>query len=307
MKSLCACLLALTAAAHAADASKKIEITGEGHRLFCADYDKAVMAIVKADGTIEWSKHMDGGAHDAWILANGNILWTPSGNQVYELDPKTNMTVWSYDAGKKNGNDGREVQVHGIQPQADGSVVVFESGPGRAIEVDRDGKLLKEVHFTIKETNPHHQMRNARKLSNGHYLVCQDGDGKVIEYDDMGKNLWEFDTPGAQPYSAIRLTDGNTLINDGNGHKIIEVDKDAKVVWSIGEKELPGITIAWGTQIQRLPNGNTVFINCHAGPENPQFIEVDKDKKVVWSFRDREHFGNNMAVGFVLDAPGAIR
>jgi hypothetical protein len=34
--------------------------------------------------------------------------------------------------------------------------------------------------------------------------------------------------------------------------------------------------------------------NCHAGPDNPQIIEVNKDKQVVWSFKNFDVFGNAM-------------
>ena len=292
-------------AAHADDA--KIEITGKGHRFFAADYDKRIMAIVGADGKIEWSKRMEGGTHDAWLLPNGNFLWTPSGDKVFELDPKTNTNVWTYDAGKMNGNEGKRVEVHAIQPQADGSVVIFECGSKRVIEVDRDGKLLKEVPLQIAAKESHHQMRNARKLKNGNYLVCQDGDGKIVEYDGTGKIVWTYDTPGVQPYSALRLANGNTLIGTGNGHSVIEVDKDGKEVWKVSENELPNIKLAWVTQVQRLANGNTIIVNCHAGPTNPQLIEVTPDKKVVWTYRDFQNFGNSLPVAFVLDAPDSVR
>jgi ecotin len=48
--------------------------------------------------------------------------------------------------------------------------------------------------------------------------------------------------------------------------------------------------------VDRLPNGNTWIVNCHAGPENPQILEVTPDKKVVWSFKDFERFGNALPV-----------
>jgi hypothetical protein len=41
--------------------------------------------------------------------------------------------------------------------------------------------------------------------------------------------------------------------------------------------------------------------NCHAGPENPQLIEVTRDKKVVWTFKDFKTFGNDLACAVVLD------
>ncbi len=288
---------------HADDA--KIAITGTGHRFFAADYDKHIMAIVGADGKVEWSKPMDGGTHDAWMMPDGKILWTPSGDKVFETDPKTNATVLVYDA-KTNGNEQADVQLHSIQPQADGSIVIFESGPKRVIEIDRTGKILKEVKLPIEKGDPHHHMRNARKLDNGNYLLCLSADSKIVEVDPTGKAVWEVPTQG-EVYSAIRLKNGNTLIGSGFNHRVVEVDKDGKEVWSIGETELPDIKLAYVAQVERLPNGNTIIVNCHAGPTNPQLIEVSPDKKVVWSYRDFQNFGNALPVGFVLDTPGAIR
>ncbi len=290
-------------ASHADDA--KIEITGTGHRFFAADYDKHIMAIVGADGKIEWSKRMDGGTHDAWLMPDGKILWTPSGDKVFETDPKTNEQVLIYDA-KKNGNEQADVQLHSIQPGTDGSVVVFESGPKRVIEVDRTGKILKEVKLPIDKGDPHHHMRNARKLDNGNYLLCLSADSKIVEVDPTGKSVWEFATKG-EAYSAIRLKNGNTLIGGGFAHRVVEVDKEGKEVWSIGETDLPNIKLAYVAQVQRLANGNTIIVNCHAGPENPQIIEVTPEKKVVWTYRDFQNFGNALPVAFVLDAPDSVR
>ncbi len=305
LASVSVALLGLCSALAAADPAQKVEITGKGHRFFAADYDKHIMAIVDADGKIEWSKHMDGGTHDAWVLPNGHILWTPSGDKVFDTDPKTDKQVTVYDS-KTNGNEKAEVQDHGINPLPDGGVAVFESGPKRVVEVDKDGKVTKVLPLPIEKGDPHHNMRNSRKLADGHYLLCLSADSKVVEVDKDGKVVWSYPTE-KEAYSAVRLADGHTLIGCGYAHKVVEVDKDGQVVWSIGETELPGIKFNYVAQVQRLPNGDTIIANCHAGPENPQIIEVDKDKKVVWSYRDFEHFGNAQPVAFVLDAPGALR
>ncbi|HEX4591326.1 MAG TPA: hypothetical protein VH120_15425, partial [Gemmataceae bacterium] len=83
---------------------------------------------------------------------------------------------------------------------------------------------------------------------------------------------------------------------------------DGKTVWTVGHDELPGIRLAWVTSLHRLPNGNTIIGNCHAGPANPQLVEVTPDKKVVWTFRDFRTFGNALAMAHVLDLPaGTIR
>ena len=40
-----------------------------------------------------------------------------------------------------------------------------------------------------------------------------------------------------------------------------------------------------GDSVRRLQNGNTLFVNCHAGQKS-QIIEVTPDKEVVWTYRD---------------------
>jgi hypothetical protein len=123
----------------------------------------------------------------------------------------------------------------------------------------------------------------------------------VREYDAKGKVIWEYSV-GSQLYSAVRLPNGNTLIGTGDGHRVIEVSPDKKIVWEVGERDLPNTQLAWITMVDRLPNGNTWIVNCHAGPENPQVLEVTPSKEVVWSFLDFSRFGNALPVAVpILD------
>jgi hypothetical protein len=55
-----------------------------------------------------------------------------------------------------------------------------------------------------------------------------------------------------------------------------------------------------------LPNGHLVVGNTHGGPDNPQLIEITRDKKVVWTFRHFETFGNDVAAAEVLDVTGTV-
>jgi hypothetical protein len=62
------------------------------------------------------------------------------------------------------------------------------------------------------------------------------------------------------------------------------------------------------TTLHALPNGNVVIGNCHAGKENPQLIEVTREKKVVWTLKDHKVFGNDTASAVIADAPmGTVR
>ena len=54
------------------------------------------------------------------------------------------------------------------------------------------------------------------------------------------------------------------------------------------------------TTVDPLPNGNVIFGNSHAGPDHPQLIEVTRDKKVVWTFKNFEVFGNDLVAAKVI-------
>lgn len=280
------------------------------------------LAIVAQDGSVEWQMKW-GGIHDIHVLPNGHIMVQEQMRKIVEIDPETKQVVWSYDAAKNNGNGGRKVEVHAFQPLNNGRIMIAESGPARIIEIDRDGKLLHEVKLQVAHPHPHRDTRLVRKLSNGNYLVCQEADGVVREYDgETGKIVWNYEVPlfgkqranghgpeafGNQAFGAVRLKNGNTLIATGNGHSVIEVTPQKKIVWQIHQNDLPGITLAWVTTLEVVPNGNYVIGNCHAGPDNPLLVEVDpKTKKVVWQFDRFDLFGNSAPNSQLLDVAGDV-
>src|SRR6476661_1447113 len=118
------------------------EQTGSPRRLIAGDYDKKRLAIVSPDGKIEWEEKIGGECHDLQVLPSGNVLFQTSWTKVVEMTPKHEV-VWSYDSATMNGNAGKPVQVHAFQRLPDDATTMLaESGAGRIIEVDKDGKLL---------------------------------------------------------------------------------------------------------------------------------------------------------------------
>ena len=277
------------------------------------------LAIVDATGKITWEMKW-GGIHDLHVLENGNIMVQQHMKKVVEIDRETKKIVWSYDSSTSNGNDGKKVEVHAFQPLDNGHVMIAESGPARIIEVDRSGKLLKDIELKVDKPGAHTDTRLARKLDNGHYLACHEADGKAREYDADGKVVWEYEVPmfgkkaksghgleafGNRLFSAVRLKNGNTLIGGGNGHCVLEVTPENEIVWQLHQNELPHIRLAWVTTLEVLPNGNYVIGNCHAGPGNPLLVEVEpKTKKVVWTFDQFDTFGNSAPNSQLLDLRG---
>jgi hypothetical protein len=279
------------------------------------------LAIVDpaADNKVLWH-HPLGAVHGLFLLTNGNFLTQDGWPHVIEvgLDGKT---VWDYDAKTENRKEGDgKVEIHAYQRLANGNTMIVESGPGRILEVTPAKTIEKELPLQVTAPNPHSDTRQVHRLENGHYLVAHEADQIVKEYDADGKVVWEFPIPlfgkepanghgpeafGGRCFSAIVAKNGNYLITTGNGHSILEVTPAKEIVWKLEQNDLPGITLAWVTTIEELENGNLRFGNCHAGPENPQIIEVNRGKEVVWTFRDFSNFGNSLANTLVLDGEPA--
>ena len=124
----------------------------------------------------------------------------------------------------------------------------------RIVEVDRSGKIVKEVPLVVKKPDPHHDTRMVRKLENGHYLVCHENDGCVREYDAGGKVVWEYRDPYLS-HCFAPLANGNVLVakwrkvpddiarrvkggqpgterkGEMYGEAIQEIDRNGRVVW----------------------------------------------------------------------------
>jgi len=305
-------VLALTATSRGEAPSSALQ-TGTPRRVIAADSSTKALAAIGPDGRVEW-KLPCGAIHDLHLLPDGHLLYQDGWTQIVELDANR-RPVWTYDA-KGNGNADRPVEVHAFQRLADGTTMIVESGPARIIEVDSAGIITREIPLTVQSPSAHSDTRNARKTSAGTYLVAHEQDGVVREYDAAGRVVWEFDVPlvgnekkpghgpealGDQVYSAVRLDNGNTLLGTGNGHGVLEVTPAKDIVWQVGQRDLPGVMLAWVTQVERRPNGNTILVNCHAGPEQPQILEITPDKRVVWSFRDFTTFGDSLPVAIVVD------
>lgn len=292
---------------------------GKGYRVLGAD-NKHV-AIINAKGEVEWEVPNPDAReiHDIQMLENGNVIFQTSYTTVVEVN-RAGKVVWKHESKPKEGYTGR-VEIHSYQRLKDGRTLIAESGNSRLIEVDGEDRIVKVIPLTVTTVNSHRDTRMVRKLDNGNYLVCQELEAKVREYDPAGRIVWEVaidlngrprspghgvEGHGTEVFGAVRLKNGNTLIAGGNNNRVLEVDKSGHIVWSIDQKELPGITFAWMTSLQVLPNGNIIIGNTHAGPENPQLIEVTRDKKVVWSFRDFTHFGNSLVAAQVLGIRGRV-
>jgi len=285
-----------------------------------AEGGKGLAIVDPADGNkVLWHRPL-GAVHDLHLLPDFTLLTQDGWPRIIQVDLAKNL-VWDYDATTLNRKEGdSKVEVHAYQRLANGNTLIVESGPGRIIEVTPGKTIVREIPLQVSKPSPHSDTRLVRQLENGHFLVAHEADQIVKEYDAAGAVIWDFPVPlfgkapagghgpeafGGKCFAAIRLKNGNTLISTGNGHSLLEVTPAKEVVWKLEQHDLPGITLAWVTTVEELENGNLRFGNCHAGPENPQIIEVTKAKEVVWTFKDFTTFGDGLANTLVIDGEQA--
>jgi hypothetical protein len=268
------------------------------HSFICTDSYAGKVAVVSADGKIEWEYNCSA-PQDCWRMPNGNYLFCHAHGALEVTQDK--KIVWEY-------KSGTNTEVHACQPLPDGRVLVMECGPSRMVEVDREGKIAKEIKLTPPPPSIklHDQFRGVRKTLDGHYFVCRKGEHIVEELDGDGKSLRRINVPG-DVHEVVPLAGGHLLIDCGDGHKIVELNANEKVVWELNENDLPGNPLRLMAGCQRLPNGNTVFCNWlghgHTRDAQAHLFEITPDKKIVWEFADHTNFKTINQVQ-LLDIPG---
>ena len=252
-------------------------------------------------GSILWTYSTGSGWEydDAWMLSNGNILFTRM--QYVAIVTPEKKIIWRYDA-----DEGTEI--HTAQPIGLDKVMFVVNGlPPRLLVVNIiTNKIIVDhtlsAQSLIDKGTVHAQFRRARFTAQGTYLIPFLEMNRVVEYDKDFKEIWSYAINS--PWAAVRLQNGDTLITDERDNLTIEVNSSGETVWSLRPEELPEAYRYINTQsATRLANGDTVICSRGDGGKGPQLVEVTPDKKVVWVLKDWVNLGPATAVQ-ILDEPG---
>jgi outer membrane protein assembly factor BamB len=260
--------------------------------------------FVVNDGKVIWTYSTGGGFEydDAWMLSNGNILFSRM-QYLAEITPEK-KEIWRY-------NCPTNTEVHCCQPIGEDKVLFIRNGlPPKLMVVNiKTGKTEVEHDLPAKSLDDqktvHPQFRRVRQTADGHYLLPMLGlgtNGAVVEYDQNFKEVWRYAI--RSPWAAIRLKNGNTLITDESDKLTREVNPKGETVWELRPEDLPEEYRFINTQTcTRLANGNTIICSRGGNGKNAQLVEVTRDKKVVWVLQDWSVLGPATAVQ-ILNDPG---
>jgi len=253
-------------------------------------------------GKTVWTYSTGGGYEydDAWMLSNGNVLFTRM-YYIAEITPDKKV-VWRYDA--PHGTE-----IHTCQPIGFDKVMFVLNGlpAPRLLIVNIHTKAVEVDHElpAPSATAPgsvHAQFRRVRITAQGTYLASFLEMGRVVEYDKDFKEIWSYAIP--TPWAAIRLKNGNTLITDEKDVLTREVNPKGETVWDLTKDDIPPQYWYGNAQsVTRLDNGNTIVCTRGGDHQGPQLVEVTRDKKVVWVMQDWANYGPATAVQ-MLDNSG---
>ena len=238
-------------------------------------------AIIDEKCEISWE--VKAKSRDGEVLPNGNVLVTFA-NEVKEFT-RDYKVVFHYKLAVGN----KEIST--AKRLKNGNTMIAEMGDKpRILEITPQGKMVVEVPVKPETTNTHMQIRMARKLANGNYLVPHLLAFAIKEYSPNGEIVRTIKTDLPElggrpkknwPFTAILLEDGRIMANLTNGNKTVIFDKEGGVDWVFASSQCAD---PCGGQF--LENGNIVACQYGSrGDAMPDAIEINPKKEVVWQFK----------------------
>lgn len=213
-------------------------------------------------------------------LPNGNTLITDGGGAYYtttdaailEISPAGEI-VWLY--------AGDMAFPHSAERLPDGTTLISDTSNNRVFRVDDAGEMVwssddwDEGSGTLSDGSHLHYPNDAELLDNGHLLITDRNNDRVIEVDEAEQVVWVYDRL-TRPHNGDRLDNGNTMIANSEENLVFEVSPAGEIVWSYGGEGV----LDWPRDADRLENGNTLITDSRGN----RVIEVDPGGQVVWEF-----------------------
>jgi Arylsulfotransferase (ASST) len=213
-------------------------------------------------------------------LPNGNTLVTDGGGAYYTMTDASIMEVSP--AGDLVWQYVEELAFpHSAERLPDGDTLISDTSHDRVFRVNAAGEITWSSDDwgsgsgTLSDGSHLRYPNDAELLDNGHLLITDRNNNRVVEVDGAGRIAWTYDRL-TRPHNADRLPNGNTTVANSEENQVIEVNPEGEIVWSYGG----GDELDWPRDVDRLPSGNTLITDSR----HNRVIEVDVSGQVVWSF-----------------------
>ncbi len=230
-------------------------------------------------------------------------------NRVIEVDERGDV-VWHFGRGPADFspdsiigcNDAQRVGAFtlmagtgtpGGQPEAPDCTNSNGCPDNRVLLVDRAGHIVWQYgSFGVvgSGTNQLNTPVQATWLPNGHVLITDQANERIIEVTQKKEVVWQYGTTLVagngfnqlnNPNCAELLENGHILICDENNNRAIEVTRSHEIVWQYGSGD-PNITVPVSgvAFASRLENGHTLITDSN----HARIVEINRGQKVVWEY-----------------------
>jgi|SRR5579863_172513 len=212
-------------------------------------------------------------------------------NRVFIVDPAGSI-LWQYgQAGVTGSGDNQlntpvaSVFLSGFPGHPGFGVLITDQGNQRVILVNLFSKKIVWQYGTTGVIgigpNQLNNPNSAELLENGHILIADELNNRVIEITPAGGIVKTFTIGGALNTAAFasRLPDGHTLITDSGNNRIVEVDSTDHIVWQyVTNTSASSNSNPQPTRGVRLRNGDTLISDQF----NNRVIEVTHGGQIVF-------------------------
>jgi hypothetical protein len=176
-------------------------------------------------------------------LPNRHVLVTDQGNgRIIEVRVSDKQIVWEYD-NLNNPNCAELLE--------NGNILICDENNNQALEVTHTMPSTTINTYTVAGGQLFMGVAFASRLPNGHTLITDSGNSRIVETDEAGNVYFQYFTnndpksnprclspgncTGPLPTRAVRLRNGDTLISDQYNHRVIEVNDDGEIVRTFGK------------------------------------------------------------------------
>jgi hypothetical protein len=188
-------------------------------RILVAEHSANRVSERDVKGKIVW-KHSVIGPLAAQRLSNGNTFITTT-QELMEID-KNGKEVFRY-----SRPDGGAFMRATKLRDGDIACIAQIGGASRYYRLTPADKEFKEVKNWGVQVNT--LGGRVEVLPNGHVLIPEMYNNRVVEFDADGHVVWE--TAIDQPIAAMRLPNGHTIVTLMRENRAVELDRSGKELW----------------------------------------------------------------------------
>ncbi|MFV2073176.1 MAG: hypothetical protein ACC742_11070, partial [Thermoanaerobaculales bacterium] len=164
----------------------------------------------------------------------------------------------------------------------DTTLIATGRDPSMVMEVDAGGRCVGVYRGGLDFAH------NADRLANGHTIISDTGNDRIVELDSDNVTVWSSDwvslSDGSHldyPNDVNGIDGDRFLVTDRDNNRVIEIERDGTLVWQHGQTGVAGSDDSHLDQphnADRLANGNTLI----ADSDNNRIVEVTPSGSLAW-------------------------